>query len=242
LIDNTDSNVRATVGDTVAIKEDRLEEVTSSDPSIASLENGKIVCHKAGRTNITRTDGTYVSHYFVLVSDKTSLSLSKTEYALEKGKNTTIKSKVTNASASEMSYSSSNKTVATVNSNGKILAKQKGMATITVKLGSILEKVTVTVKDNSLPKTSGLKESYSVSSGKELKIAYTMKDAGDSKVVATGGKSKFKVCEGLYEEIEVALIIKVTDGYVTIKGMEKGKATITIRVGPVTKKITITVK
>ncbi|HEX3075684.1 MAG TPA: Ig-like domain-containing protein [Lachnospiraceae bacterium] len=146
LIDITDKNVRATVGDTVDINSDRLTQVISSDSSIASIEGGKIVCHKPGRVNITRTDGTYVSHYFVLVSDKTTLTLKDTDLTLAKGKSTTMKPKVTNAVGSEVSYTSSNKSVATVSKNGKIVARKKGKATITVTLGDIKQKVNVIVK------------------------------------------------------------------------------------------------
>ncbi|HEX3021997.1 MAG TPA: Ig-like domain-containing protein, partial [Lachnospiraceae bacterium] len=69
-----------------------------------------------------------------------------TDLTLVKGKSTTMKPKVTNAVANEVTYTSSNKSVATVSKNGKIVARKKGKATITVTLGDIKQKVTVIVK------------------------------------------------------------------------------------------------
>ena len=45
-----------------------------------------------------------------------------------------------------MTYTTSNKKVATVTKNGVIKAKKKGTATITVKSGKVTKKVKVTVK------------------------------------------------------------------------------------------------
>lgn len=50
------------------------------------MEEGKIIGHKAGSANITRTDGTYISHYFVLVSDKTTLFSNESENTMQKEK------------------------------------------------------------------------------------------------------------------------------------------------------------
>lgn len=242
LADITDDNVRAFVGDTIPIKNDRLTKVTSSNPSVASIEDGKIICHKAGRANITRTDGIYISHYFVLVSDKTALSLKQTEYTLTTGKSAQIIPQVTGASALDVTYSSSDKSVAAVNSKGLITAKKKGTAAITVKLGTVEKKVAVTVKDEPAPKISGLKNSYTVAKGKSLKLNYTIKDAGDRKVTVSGGTTNYEVTEGLTMDVMVIDITKVTNTYATLYGESKGKTTITVKVGKVSKKVTITVK
>lgn len=242
LADITDENVRACVGDTIPVKNDRLTKVTSSDPSIASIEDGKIVCHKAGRVNITRTDGIYVSHYFVLVSDKITLSLKQNEFTLTTGKNAEIVPQTTGASVLDITYSSSDKSVAAVSSKGLISAKKKGTATITVKLGTVEKKVAVTVKDEPVPKINGLKDSYTVAQGKSLKLYYTIKDAGDRKVEISGGITNYEVCEGLSMDVMVVDITKVTNTYATLYGESKGKTTITVKVGKVSKKVTITVK
>lgn len=72
-------------------------------------------------------------------------SLNKSSVVLKKGK--TFKIVVKNADKkTKIKYRSSNKKVATVNSKGKIKAKKKGKATITVKIGKTTRKVKVRVK------------------------------------------------------------------------------------------------
>ena len=70
-----------------------------------------------------------------VVQGVTSLKLSKTSATLSKGKTLTLKTKVapSNAYKKKVSYSSSKTSVATVSSTGKITAKGKGTAVITVK-------------------------------------------------------------------------------------------------------------
>ena len=62
----------------------------------------------------------------------------------EKGKTTTIRSKAT--PAGKVTYTSSNKKVAAVNSKGVVKGIKKGKATITVKCNGITKKFVVTVK------------------------------------------------------------------------------------------------
>ena len=63
-----------------------------------------------------------------------SLKLNKSKCTLKKGKTLTIKVTRDPITATEkITYSSSNKKVATVDKKGKITAKKKGKSTITVK-------------------------------------------------------------------------------------------------------------
>ena len=59
---------------------------------------------------------------------------------------TTVKVKPNKAANKKVTYKSSNTKVATVSSKGKITAKKAGKATITVKAGNKVKKITVTVK------------------------------------------------------------------------------------------------
>ena len=65
----------------------------------------------------------------------TSVALNKTTLTLDIGKTSTLKATVypSNASNKKCTWSSSNTSVATVDSNGKVTAKKAGTATITVK-------------------------------------------------------------------------------------------------------------
>ena len=69
------------------------------------------------------------------------------QYSVNKGKSLTIKPKLTPSGAeATITYSSSNKKVATVNAKGKVTAKGKGTAVITVKAGSIVRTCEIIVK------------------------------------------------------------------------------------------------
>ena len=67
--------------------------------------------------------------------------------SLKKGKSKTLSPVIAPITATgKVTYTSSNKKVATVNSKGKITAKKKGKAVITVKCGKKTVKCNVTVK------------------------------------------------------------------------------------------------
>jgi hypothetical protein len=70
--------------------------------------------------------------------------LNKTKAAICVGK--TVKLKVTNYKSSKVTWSSSNKKVATVTSNGKVKGIKAGTVTITAKVGKKTVKARVTVK------------------------------------------------------------------------------------------------
>lgn len=73
-----------------------------------------------------------------------ALEVSKTTLSVKKGKTTTIKA--TAMPAGKITYTSSNKKVATVTSKGVVKGIKKGKATITVKANGKTIKVKVTVK------------------------------------------------------------------------------------------------
>ncbi len=125
----------------------------SSDSSVVKVSsNGKVTGVKNGSATVTVTvKGTQTSDSVkVYVGKKiTSVSVDKTSISLKKGDTYKIKASVKPADAAfrAVSYSSSNKSVATVSSKGVITAKKAGTAKITVKAADGSGKKTViTVK------------------------------------------------------------------------------------------------
>ncbi|MFA9376150.1 MAG: Ig-like domain-containing protein [Lachnotalea sp.] len=126
---------------------DKIKSVKSSSKSVkASLKNGIISLKgvKTGTkyTNITVTmesGATATCKVKVVKSAVTTskLKLNKKKATLKKGEYTTLEVTQTPISATDkITWTSSNKKVATVNKKGKIVAKKKGKATITLKSAS----------------------------------------------------------------------------------------------------------
>jgi Bacterial surface proteins containing Ig-like domains len=146
------SSATITVGDSVTINAtvrpanatNKKIAWSSSNTAIATVNaNGKITAKKAGTAIITAktNDGNKTATIKITVEEKkpaiisvTGITLSKTNLSIEAGKSSTLTYTIapTNATNQEVSWSSSNTAVATVDSNGKITAKAEGNATITV--------------------------------------------------------------------------------------------------------------
>ena len=130
-------------------------------------------------------------------------------------------------SKEKVTYSSSNKKVATVSSKGVIKAKKAGTAKITVKSGK--KKVVVTVKVTGVKTTnlSGVPAAKSVSKGKSFKI----------KAIATPKNTDEKIT---FKSSNKKVATVTSKG--VVKGLKKGTATITVQSG--SKKMTckVTVK
>ena len=116
----------------------------SSNKKVATVNSkGVIKGKKAGKAVITVKVGKYTKKLTVKVK-KPSFKLVKSSVKLKKGKKTTIRVKA--APVSKVTYKTSNKKVATVNSKGVVTAKKKGTAKITVKCNGITRTFKVTVK------------------------------------------------------------------------------------------------
>lgn len=130
-------------------------------------------------------------------------------------------------SKEKVTYSSSNKKVATVSSKGVIKAKKAGTAKITVKSGK--KKVVVTVKVTGVKTTnlSGVPAAKNVSTGKSFKI----------KAIATPKNTDEKIS---FKSSNKKVATVTSKG--VVKGLKKGAATITVQSG--SKKMTckVTVK
>ncbi len=114
----------------------------SSNTSIATVSSdGVVTAKKAGTATITATtkDGNKKATCKVTVKEAktvkvTGVSLNKTSASVEKGNSITLKAtiKPSNATNKNVTWKSSDKRIATVDSNGKVKGVKKGTATITV--------------------------------------------------------------------------------------------------------------
>ena len=128
---------------------------TSSNTKAATVDaKGKITAKGKGSATITVTtaDGKKKATCKVTVTvPVSSVKLNKTVLTLDKGKTSTLTATVSPSDASnrKVTWTSSNAKVATVDSNGKVTAKGKGTATITVKTadGNKTATCKVTVKE-----------------------------------------------------------------------------------------------
>ena len=115
----------------------------SSNSKVAAVSSsGKIKAAAPGTATITVTSGSKKATCKVTVSGITNVKSSVT---VKKGKTLTLKPKVYGISG-KVTYTTSNKKVATVSSKGQIKGIKKGTATITVKAGSVSATCKVKVK------------------------------------------------------------------------------------------------
>ena len=137
-------------------------------------------------TNYTITTGDYIPI--------TNLKLSQSSLTLTAGDVKTLKTTVTPTDATEKyTYKTSNKSVVTVNSSGKIKALKAGSATISVSSvnGRVLSKCKVTVKAKDVKKLTLNKTSATLTVGDslQLKTTITPSDVSTTLTYASSNKS-----------------------------------------------------
>ena len=235
---------------------------SSSNEAIVTVdENGNVTAVKEGTATITVTtaDGGYTAKATVTVSADvvavTGVSLDKTTLSLAPNESSTLKATVTPTKASNkgVTWTSSDNTVATVSSTGKVTAKKDGTATITVttKDGGFTATCTVTVKTVKATGVKVNKTSVTVKEGKTItvtatvaptnatnkNVTWTTADASIAKVSQTGvitgvkeGTTTITVTTkdgGHTATVNVTVTAPVAVDGVTISGpkeVEQGKA------------------
>ena len=130
----------------------------------------------------------------------------------------TIKSSAVLNPVGKTSYTSSNKKVVKVTSNGKVTALKKGSATVTVKNNGVKKTIKITVKNPKLNKK---------------KLTLKVKKTFKIKVKGQAGKLSFKSSRK-----SVAKVSKKG----LVKAIKRGKTTITVKTNGMTLKLKITVK
>ena len=150
---NTGTELNATVTPTNATNKSVIWK--SSNPKVAKVDSkGNVTTVSKGTCIITATstvDSKVKATCKVTVVQKVvSVNLSAKSKTIKKGKSFTLKATVlpTNANIKSVTFTSTNKKVATVNSKGKVTAKKSGKTTIivTTKDGKKRAKCTVKVK------------------------------------------------------------------------------------------------
>lgn len=204
---------------------------TSSDTDVATVDkNGKVKAVGVGYALITATttQGSKTATCQVnVVKAVTGIKLNKSTISVEVGDTYTLKSTIspTDASNKTVSWKTSDKSVATVSSSGKVTAKKLGTATITVTTadGSFTAKCTVKVvnkvtgvklnasaKTLYLNKTLTLKATVSPSNATDKTVKWTSSDTSVATVTSKGVVSAVKPGTAV-------ITVKTTDGSFTAK-------------------------
>lgn len=150
------SSLTLYVGDTYSLKVQengaaKTAKWKSSKASIASVnQSGKVTAKKAGTATITGTrNGKSVTCKVTVKNKKTTvkpkIKLNQSSATVYVRKSIQLKASVTGKSKT-VKWTTSNKSIATVNKNGKITGKKAGKVTITASANGVKATCTVTVK------------------------------------------------------------------------------------------------
>ena len=134
LVGNTE-NLTSTIQPSNATNKDVIWK--STNPEVATIENGKVTAKKVGKTNIIVSSSGYSATCIVNVVDTVNLegiTLNKTSINIKELESETLKIiyNPSNATNTKVTWKSSNQNIVTVDNNGKITAVKPGSATITV--------------------------------------------------------------------------------------------------------------
>lgn len=145
---------------TATVKPDNATDKTvtwsSSDASVAKVENGKVTAVKAGSATISAKAGDKSATCTVTVNKKvvavTSITLNKTELTLTEGESETLTATVKPDDATDktVTWTTSDASIATVDANGKVTAVKEGSATVTATAGDKSATCVITVIPDSM--------------------------------------------------------------------------------------------
>ena len=207
---------------------------SSSNEAVASVSNGTVTAAKAGTTEITATAGNVKATCTVTVSDPvykvTGIKLTATpSRRITAGKKVQLKASIapSNATDKSVTWTSSNKKVATVNAKGLVTFKKnaggkKVTITATAKDGSKkFAKITLTCMKGSVKsiklsgkttvksgKTTKLKAKVSTKNGKANKTVVW--SSSNTKLATVDKNGKVKTVKG--KKGTVKITAKATDG------------------------------
>ena len=220
---------------------DKRVSWSSSNTGVAKVSsNGVITAVAPGEAVITARshDGGRTATYKVTVITVAvnGVSLNKTSVSVKAGGTTKLTATVLpeNASDKNVTWSTSNKSVATVSSSGKVMALKPGTAVITVttKDGGKTAKCTVTVKSVKASKITLNKSKATVRTGRKLQLKATISPDNTTDKTVKWTTSKKSVAtvnsKGVVKAVGKSGTVKITA--VTANGK---KATCKITVKPV---------
>ncbi len=194
----------------------------SSSPNVVAVNKttGKIKGLKTGKATLTVTtnDGNKKAKctvYVVAKATKVKSLVAQKPIGLTVGKTTQIKVKTTPAKATGIvpKFSSSKKTVVTIDKAGVITAKKLGTSVITIKAGGKTQKVTVTVGKVLPTKVTLNKKSISIKAKATYKLTAKLSPTKANPTTVTWTSNNKKVA--------------TVDKNGKVKAIKKGKATIT---------------
>ena len=196
---------------------------STSDASVATVENGTVTAVKEGSATITAKAADKTAECKVTVSKKviavTSIELNKSSLELKKGDSETLSATVkpNDATDKTVSWSSSDASVASVDQNGKVTAVKSGTATITAKTGDKSANCSVIVytpvESVSLDRTS-----VSLEEGQTTTLVATINPSdADEKTVA------WSTSNSSVATVENGVITAIAEGEATISAKAGGK-------------------
>ena len=170
---------------------------TSSDNSVVTVNNGELTALKAGDALITvKTENGKMAICDVEVHKKVvTLTLEPTTLSLEINKSSKLTATI-NPSTEKINWTSSNESVATVDSSGMVTAKKEGTAIIKASSGDISKECIITVNNQSTP--AGQMSSLTKISYNSPTLKYRV-DSYDNYVVT------YVWVENAYDQMKVAI-------------------------------------
>ena len=222
-----------TVTLTATVKPDDATDKTvtwsTSDASVATVNDGVVTAKKVGTATITAKAGdkSATCEITVVATPVTSVTLNKTSASVKAGETVTLTAtvKLDDATDKTVTWSTSDATVATV-SNGVVTAKKVGTATITAKAGDKSATCEITVVSTPVTAVTLNKTSVSLKAGETVTLTATVKPDDATDKTVTWGSSDESVA-------------KVENGIVTAIG--KGLSTITAKAGDTSATCMVTV-
>ncbi len=175
-----------------------------ADVDKKSASGAPAVCRESFSFELENTNPSVTETTEPTATEKTKVTVALAKNEIYVSGTTKVNTNVVNPKG-KTSYTSNKKSVAVVNKNGKVTAKKKGVATITVKNNGVKAKVKITVKNPKLNKSK-----INLKKGKSFKI----------KITGKAGKQTYTSSKK-----SVAKVSK--KGKVTAK--KRGKAVITVK-------------
>ena len=231
------TSVEVLIGQTVHLSATVLPEATtdktirwsSSDDSVAMVDEGTVTAHKVGQATIKATCGnkeaSCVVNVLPIVVEE--ISFNKTSVSVKAGETVTLTATVKPDDATDktVTWSTSDASVATVN-DGVVTAKKVGTATITAKAGDKSATCEITVVATPVTAVTLNKTYVSLKAGETVTLTATVKPDDATDKTVTWGSSDESVA-------------KVENGIVTAIG--KGLSTITAKAGDTSATCMVTV-
>lgn len=211
---------------------DKTLTFIASNDNVTVTPQGVVTAKKAGNSRITvrASNGQYAVTNVIVKNAPNKVSLNAQKKNLKVGKTFQIKVKLPeNTVSNHISYSSSKKSVANVSSSGKVTAKKKGTAVITVKTHNGKQarlKVTVT-KDIPVKQVTVNKKKLTMKVGDSvrLKASVLPKNATDKRLTYKASNNKVKVTAKGY-----IIAKKAGKSKITVKSLNGKKAVVNVTV------------